>query len=206
MDRNRVGLLAVASLLILSAGLRAQDAPVVRRGDVEVGAFVGASYGIDQARVMGGGNVAYSLTRYFMPYAEYSYFPGIGRSQSIPFGDSTVKVNYSVPLSDFHGGAHIRFPIADARVVPYLVLGAGGLHSYERTETVTLPAQGSLPSKTITVPVPARTDFAVNFGGGLRFYLNERFGVRVEAKAYKPTGTFSSVFGKAEGGFFFMLR
>ena len=30
------------------------------------------------------------------------------------------------------------------------------------------------------------TSFAVNFGGGLRFFLTERFGIRLEFKAFKP--------------------
>jgi hypothetical protein len=58
----------------------------------------------------------------------------------------------------------------------------------------------------VPFPVPARTDFAVNFGGGLRFYLSERFGMRLEAKGYKPTGTYTDMFGKVEVGFFYQVR
>jgi hypothetical protein len=81
--------------LILCLPLAAQDVPAVRKGATEVAGFVGASYGIDEFRVMGGGNVAYALTREIMPYAEVSYFPGIGRRDTV---NSTNYV-YSVPLT-----------------------------------------------------------------------------------------------------------
>ena len=58
------------------------DAPIIRQGVTEAGGFVGASYGVDKARVMGGGNIVYSLTKVLMPYGEVSYFPGIVRSYS----------------------------------------------------------------------------------------------------------------------------
>jgi hypothetical protein len=58
----------------------------------------------------------------------------------------------------------------------------------------------------LPLSVPGGSDFALNTGGGISFYLGQRLGFRVEAKAYKPTGDFSDVFGKVEGGFFFQLR
>jgi hypothetical protein len=184
----------------------AQDMPIVRTGNTEIGGFVGASFGIDKARVMGGGNVAYAATRVVMPYVEFSYFPGIGRSmsKSVGAGGSTVKFNFQVPLYDFHGGVHLRVPVKDSRVIPYGVIGAGMIHTLKRTENVAI--SDSLGSFNIPVDVPARSDFALNFGGGLRFYVNERYGFRVEVKAYRPTGAFTNIFGKVEGGFFFQIK
>jgi hypothetical protein len=187
--------------LCLAATLAAQDKPVVRKGNTEAGGFVGASYGIDEFRIMGGGNVAYALTRVIMPYAEFSYFPGIGRTQTFANG---TRWDYSIPLTDFHGGVHIRIPIRESRVIPYGVFGLGMIHSPSRTENALVTT--SLGSVRLDVPVSSSTDFAVNFGGGLRYYVNERFGFRVEAKAYRPTGQFTDVFGKVEGGFFFSIR
>jgi len=184
----------------------AQDMPIVRTGNTEIGGFVGASFGIDKARVMGGGNVAYAATRVVMPYVEFSYFPGIGRKLSVPLGSGgrTAQFNFQVPLYDFHGGVHLRVPVKDSRVIPYGVIGAGMIHTLKRTENVAI--SDSLGSFNIPVDVPAKSDFALNFGGGLRFYVNERYGFRVEAKAYKPTGTFKDIFGKVEGGFFFQIK
>jgi hypothetical protein len=112
---------------------------------------------------------------------------------------------FDVPITDFHGGVHIRIPIKESKVVPYLVFGLGMLRSSDTNYRATF----SFPDGTrdeLTGSVPASTDFAFNTGGGLRYYLNQRLGFRVEAKVYKPTGTFTNPFGKVEGGFFIQFR
>ena len=193
----------VASLAVLGmVGLKAQTASVVRGGSYEVGGFVGASYGIDKSRLMGGANVTYAATKWILPYTEFSYFPGIGRRQSrtIPGLTRPVDINYNIPLTDFHGGVHIRIPIRELPVVPYGVIGVGMIRAPERQFNVNVEG--------IQVPFtsPASTNAAVNFGGGLRYYINQRFGVRAEAKLYKPSGQFKETFGKVEFGFFIQLR
>jgi len=183
-------------------GLSAQTASVVRSGSYEVGGFVGASYGIDDFRWMGGANVTYAASKYILPYAEFSYFPGIGRKQSrtIPGLTTPVNISYNIPLTDFHGGVHIRIPIREFPIVPYGVFGVGVIRAPQREFNVNVEG--------IQVPFTsaATTDAAVNFGGGLRYYINQRFGVRAEAKVYKPTGQFKETFGKVEVGFFIQLR
>ncbi len=183
-------------------GVSAQTASVVRSGSYEVGGFVGASYGIDDFRWMGGANVTYAANKYILPYAEFSYFPGIGRKQSrtIPGLSQPINISYNIPLTDFHGGVHIRIPIREFPIVPYGVFGVGMIHAPERQFNVNVEG--------IQVPFTstASTDAAVNFGGGLRYYINQRFGIRGEAKVYKPTGQFKDTFGKVEFGFFIQLR
>ena len=183
-------------------GISAQTASVVRSGSYEVGGFVGASYGIDDFRWMGGANVTYAANKYILPYAEFSYFPGIGRKQSrtIPGLSQPINISYNIPLTDFHGGVHIRIPIREFPIVPYGVRGVGMIRAPERQFNVNVEG--------IQVPFTstASTDAAVNFGGGLRYYINQRFGIRGEAKVYKPTGQFKDTFGKVEFGFFIQLR
>ena len=71
---NRIATL----FLLLPAGLAfSQDAPIVNKGTTEIGGFVGASYGTQNFQVMSGGNVSYAITKAIMPYAEFSYFPGL---------------------------------------------------------------------------------------------------------------------------------
>lgn len=192
----------VAAALLCAMGATAQTASVVRSGSYEVGGFIGASYGIDEFRWMGGGNVTYAATKYILPYAEFSYFPGISRSQSrtIPGLSQPVNINYRIPLSDFHGGVHIRMPIRELPIVPYGVFGMGLIHAPSRDFNVDVEG--------IQVPFTAAStnDFAVNFGGGLRYYINQRVGIRAEAKVYKPTGQFNETFGKVEFGFFIQLK
>src|SRR5262245_38320551 len=85
---------------------------VVRSGSFEVGGFVGASYGVDKFRPMGGGNVTYAINKWILPYGEFSYFPGIARDIhiSVPGLATPVTGTFSVPLADIHGGVHIRVP------------------------------------------------------------------------------------------------
>lgn len=185
----------------------AQSAPYLSPNTFEVGGFLGSSYGLDRFRVMGGGNVTYGITRHILPYAEFSYFPGIQRKQSgtFPGTGQPFDITFDVPIADFHGGVHIRLPIKESRYVPYAVFGMGLLRSFERDYV----ANVSFPDGTrsmIPGTAPASNDFAINFGGGVRFYTNQSVGFRIEAKAYKPTGNFTQVFGKVEGGIFIQLR
>lgn len=203
----RVGILAGLSA-IASFG----QVSAVRSGSFEVGPFIGASYGIDKFRIMGGGNVTYALkNKYVLPYFEYSYLPGLPRTTSgvIPNGGGPYKHTFSIPLSDIHGGVHIRMPIfKESPIVPYLVFGMGVVHYPGRTDN--LSYQGASGPTTIQVPVPGGSDFTINGGGGLRYYIGGtgKFGFRAEAKVYKPTtGAFSdTTIGKVEAGFFFQLR
>ena len=203
MRTNLVWLCAVA---LLALPLLAQDVPIIRKGVTEVGGFMGASYGIDQARVMGGGNVVYSLTKTLMPFGEVSYFPGIGRTQSVT-GIPGATETFSVPLTDFNFGFHLRIPIPKSRIIPYAVVSVGGIHSPQRSVTATFPNPVS-PSQIITTPpfqVNSSTDFAFSGGAGIRYYATERLGFRVEFKAYRPTGTYTDLFYRVTGGFFYQF-
>lgn len=175
----------------------------VRSGSFEVDPFIGASYGIDKFRVMAGGNVTYAVNKYILPYFEYSYFPGIPRTVAAIGCSGTL----SSPLNDIHGGVHLRLPFfKESPVVPYLVFGLGVINYSDRTATFATSstcAGGSLG-------FPGGSDFTVNGGGGLRYYIGAsgRFGFRVEAKVYKPEqGPFSNdTIGKVEAGFFYQFR
>lgn len=195
--------LIVCCITFQCAGyLQAQDVPHVTRTDTEIGAFAGASYGIDKFRFMGGANIARAVGhRFVMPYAEFSYFPGIGRREPASGGSQR---EYEVPLYDFNGGIHLRFPVHERYFVPYGVLGAGVIHSPETRVTIIDPGppQQVFPN----LRVAGQTDFAVNVGGGIRFYLASKVGLRIEAKIYRPTGTFTDVFGKVVGGIFYQFR
>jgi len=194
------------SVILFGPALLGQVAPIVRQGTTELGAFIGSSYGTDAFRVMGGGNVSYAVTRMFMPYGEFSYFPGLPRQAPGGVGadGNPIIAKYDLPLADFHAGVHVRFRLAEHRFVPYGVFGVGGVHNYATTYNFSFLSAGSV--RTQPVQVAADTSFAVNFGGGIRYYINQKYGVRVEAKVYKATGTINDVFSKYEFGFFYQIR
>lgn len=188
-----------------------QNVSFLRTGSIEAGAFGGASYGIVNFQGMVGGNVTVAANKWVLPYVEYTYLPGVASpilpSTSVPPGYS-VTVSHNISFSDFHGGVHIRLPIHDSPVVPYLVVGAGALTHFQQTVTSTLTGPNCPSGCQSSVPVPGASNFAVNFGGGIRYYLrSERFGFRTEAKVYKPTGSgYNSTFGKVEFGIFYQFR
>ncbi len=193
-------------LLISSLSLFAQDAPGTRAGSTEVGGFVGASVGVDQARASFGANVAYALKDWLMPYAEYSFFPTFAsgtRTGSIPGSNIPLVYTAKNSISDFHGGIHVLIPVAGKRFVPYGAFGLGILHAGDRTESYTFADTPN--AQPINVKVGSSNNFAVNFGGGVRVYVKQNFGFRIEGKAYKPTGLYTSVFYKTTFGLFYQF-
>ena len=205
---RRSVLLALATLAISCFGgataAHAQGGSVVRSGSYELGGFLGSSYGIDKARWMGGANLTYAVTKYILPYTEFSYFPGIGRQSTSSGNGRTIKTTYSIPLTDFHGGVHIRMPIREFPIVPYGVFGVGMIHTPSKTVKASVDDGQAVRERDLSAP--SATNLAVNFGGGLRFYVRQRFGFRAEAKVYKPTGDFKDYFGKVEFGVFYQFK
>jgi hypothetical protein len=181
----------------------------IRSGSFELGGFVGSTYNVSQGAPMGGGNLSYAVTKMFLPYVEYSYFPSIQRNVSGNVLDNSdpknplsypLTANYGAHASDFHVGVHLRFPIREKPLAPYAVLGIGGLtvgpgviNGYKETIGSKVVTQGCVDSNTGCTPsgiqVAGGTSAAVNFGGGLRYYATPKFGFRIEVKGYKPFGT-----------------
>jgi hypothetical protein len=202
---------AVFGVLMLAGALGAfGQSSAVRSGSLEIGPFIGGSYGIDQFHVMAGGNITYALkNKWVLPYVEYSYFPGIPHTATLNLGGgAALTQHYTLALSDLHAGVHVRIPIGEKPVVPYLVFGMGGMLYPSRTDTFT----GTINGATITQTSPASggADFTINGGGGIRYYLGKSgtYGFRTEAKFYKiMNGDFSgTTFGKVELGFFIQIH
>ena len=204
--RIRVARVALLSTIAVVSGYG--QVPYLRPGSIEVGPFLGASYGIVSAQYMVGGNVTIAANKIFLPYVEYSYLPEVARPTIVSSVGSgtTATVDRNISFSDFHGGLHIRIPIHEKPVVPYLAIGVGALTHFDQTVKVTFRnPDGTTQTQTLTQP--GGSDFAFNAGGGLRFYIRgQRLGMRLEAKVYKPSGVFDSTFGKVEAGLFYQFR
>jgi hypothetical protein len=196
---------------MLAGGLSAfGQSSAIRSGSVEIGPFIGGSYGIDKFHVMAGGNITYALkNKWVLPYFEYSYFPGIPHQSTLNLGPGAVLThNFTLALNDVHAGVHVRIPIGEKPVVPYLVFGMGGMIYPGRTDVFTGTVNGAPVTQTSAASGGA--DFTTNGGGGLRYYLGRSgtYGFRTEAKFYKiVNGSFSgTTFGKVELGFFIQLH
>ncbi len=204
---------AVVGALIVGGAVAALgQTSAVRSGSVEIGPFIGGSYGIDKFHVMAGGNITYALkNKYVLPYFEYSYFPGIPHEGSnVTSNGLSLTSSHTVAFSDIHGGVHVRLPnlFREKPVVPYLVFGMGAMVYPSRTDVFSGTILGA-PS-SIQVPVPSGSDFTINGGGGIRWYLGKTgtVGFRTEAKFYRILdGAFSgTTFGKVELGVFIQLH
>jgi hypothetical protein len=194
-------------LILAASAALAQDAPVVNKGTTEIGGFIGASYGSQNFQVMGGGNVSYAVTKAIMPYVEFSYFPGLPITRSLPgFGDPGTKstANYRLPLSDVHFGVHYRIPIKESPFVPYGVFGLGLLHTSQSTYDFNFTQFGNPVTEKNTLP--SADNFAVNFGAGVRYYTRQKVGFRAEAKFYHVGGIINGIFSKYEFGVFYQFH
>jgi hypothetical protein len=177
----------IAGAFLIASAAFGGDVPVCTHGNLELGLFGGESYGLDRFRPMVGGNIAYGLSCAFFPFAEASYLPGILRTNSAATVGSPSYRQFSIDMTDVHAGLHLRLPKPESRVLPYVVVGAGMIRQSAGTAVffnVGFPGQ---PVDRQTVSVPSAFSPAFNFGGGLRFYFNDRFAVRIEMKGFKPT-------------------
>jgi len=179
------------------------DGPLVPR--MEVGLFYGSSYGADSYRWMGGGNVGLAVTTRAMLYGEVGYFPGIVRQRANASADGLrQQLRYTTPILDMHAGVHYFIRRSDSRVTPYGVAGLGLLRSdFNGTGEILIP---NVPPQQFPLNETS-ADLAFNAGSGLRYYSRERWGLRIEFKAYRPvTGPYSDVFFKGVVGIFWTAK
>ena len=174
-----------------------------QQGDSELGLFAGVvrSPANGGAKFGGGANFAYALNTYIYPYAEFSVLPG-GSSAISKDVPATINDVFRVPadLLDVHGGVHIRIPV-NKRFVPYGVFGVGMLRFY--SQSLDEIFKGTRINST---PLPSENHFSFNYGGGVRYYITNRVGVRFEVKAYGPTSILGGTPLRVMGGIFFQFK
>lgn len=124
------------------------------------------------------GEVAVSLSRFFWLYGDYNYvFPdrqSATASLGTITGNDTVNRHYWTAT----GGIELSFPTVHG-LVPLLRLGGGEVHQSYNSYDVA--PNTSAPIIRLT---EARTMPAAVLGGGVRWYLGERQGIRVMANGY----------------------
>jgi hypothetical protein len=178
--------LTLVAAFFLTAAV-AQDAPGLRKGNAELGFFGGGSLGLDTWRATGGVNYSHAVTNDILVYGEYNYLPGFNRNflWQVKFPSRTINVNvpFRQVIHDINGGIHVRLPIPESSFVPYVAVGVGVLHYPAVT------ARGAYSFDNLTPAFsevyPSDSTVAVNFGGGVRYYLHRNFALRAEIKAYK---------------------
>ncbi|MEP7354642.1 MAG: outer membrane beta-barrel protein [Acidobacteriota bacterium] len=152
---------AAAIVLVAMASISSLRAEELKEGESEVGAYIGghsyggASFGVNYARAM---------KPRFLVLGEFGYMTGGGYGLS----------GYSSHGFEFGGNVHYLFPLKNEKLTPY-VLGGVGIEHFSYGYPSGLCGIISCGSASFTTG-------GVNIGGGLRWTLNEKWGVRPEWK------------------------
>lgn len=178
-----VGVLLVTLLAFVPPNVHAQSEDT-QAGEIggQVGfGFGGSAHGIGtQPSVTGSTGVAFS--KYGMVLVEAAFMPlGQDTIQGWP-APSTVRRSY---LIDFGIDFHIRIPLR-ARWAPYMIAGTGLLWNMIRQETANA-ASGS------TFRAYDQFNGALHTGGGLRYYIRDKWGIRPEVKVIVSKQVYTSV-------------
>ena len=168
-------------LLALSAGVL--TVPAAAQSDDTSGFDLTGSLGITAGLGWHPGvavTAGFPRTPHLVPYLELGYTP-LGNKAFRRDVNSPGLVTRSY-LIDANGGLQVRFPLSRA-FAPYFLAGVGLLHS--RSEIS--------PGEHITPFNRSSNDAAFVVGGGLRYYLSRRWGLRPEVKAYVSDRKFTRV-------------
>ena len=152
---------------VLAAGAASAQERAAGAGRLEVSAFPGGgilftegSSDPDFGNYALGASLTYHINRYWGVEGEVG--GAFGVDQSLTF--RTGKRSVTPPNTLAYNGNVLVYPTgSDRRVIPYATGGAGGLTMFERR----------------SVGVDDRTTFfSGNVGGGVKYYINDRWGLR----------------------------
>jgi len=172
----------ITGTLVFSISLLVPAALFGQAGEKDVGeaaAFTGGTFGLGSHPVVGGG-LGIAFSRYGMGVLETSYAPLGSETLRVFPGAATAQDSH---LYDFNLGLHLRVPVR-GRLAPYGILGVGFLwDKYSRT----------LVDSAGVAQVSHYTNFNFGFqtGGGLRYYIGEKWGIRPEFKVIVSTQTYT---------------
>ena len=193
MTKSRLSLVLFL-FLCNPISISAQRKVYLEPGSVEFGGFGGFTAGLGRTGAGYGGNFAVVAHERVLPYVEVGYFPGLtsaGQVFKVQGNNVDLTSTSKVGFLDFNGGVHLLAPnfFKSTNVTPYGIVGVGALrNSAASNVTITGVVDGAPFSRT-GLNVDSATNFAANFGGGLRIYTKSNFGLRLEFKGYVPTGS-----------------
>jgi hypothetical protein len=136
-----------------------------------------------------GGSLGIPVTDHLILSGDLSYIPLGGASLTV-LGST---MSSSAKAFNFNGNLQYQFKPTRA-VVPYAGAGLGFLHSSFDTSSSTVGA-GSFSA------TGSSTDLYFNTGGGLRYYVKERWGFRPEFMIFAGSNTYV----RFAGGIFYQF-
>ena len=102
---------------------------------------------------------------------------------NISFSQGSAKIGLS--LTDFTGGVQYQFPVGSKQFVPYVSAEVGGIREAASASGSALPVNISATT----------TALALEFGGGVRYYIRPSWGIRPEATVVRIPGQTYMRFG-----------
>ena len=160
MQASRLGGLALAAFLACAVP-DSSGAQGFEKGQGEVAGFAGGVFGIGSNLAYGGG-VAAAPSERLLVGGELTYIPG-GKSIGTPSGSLDIDAR----AIDVNGGVQYLFSPRTA-AQPFVSAGAGIIH-------------GSVEVPGFTASDSA---FALHVGGGVRYWVGDRWGLRPEIKLF----------------------
>jgi hypothetical protein len=162
--------IVVALLWISCSVMRAQSA----ESDIgELSVFGGGAFGIG-THPLTGGSTGIAFSRYALALFDFSY---------VRLGQDTLRRQRNIEardsnLYDFNVSAHIRYPITPKWAV-YGILGPSLLlNTYEVATT-----SGTYGTRN-------DVNFGFHTGGGVRYHVNDRWGIRPELRVVISNQTY----------------
>jgi Outer membrane protein beta-barrel domain len=164
---------AVSCLLLAGSGY----AQSLEKGDVEATGQVGIAAGIGGTHASFGASAGKAVTNRVFALGEFGYVPIGG-----PSGSGTgFQFSSGGKVLTFMGGAQYQFS-EKSSFIPYAGGGLGILHfSAESSATV--------GGQTTSIDV-SDNKFYVNFGGGARYYVKDRWGFKPELMIFAGDDSF----------------
>ena len=213
---------AVLSLVMAASSAFGQGVPVLKKGNFEIGAFGGSTFGsgIGQLNTQINGrpyatppsngaigtHFGLAASSHVVVYGEWAYLVGsrAEANQDLYLTNGTgsrASVDGHLNAMDVNGGLEYRFqPKKSPKLVPYFLAGVGGIRSsVDFSQSQIGTTKGSAFTSSIH-----QTSLVGTAGGGVRFFFTEHAGLRVELKGYE--GQHSVHFGRLAFGLFYQFR
>jgi opacity protein-like surface antigen len=165
-------------IFLVSAGGSPVQAQGFYKGQGEVAGFAGGVFGIGSHAAFGGGASA-AVSDRLLVNGEFTYIPA-GESINVAGSSFTIGGRGM----DFNGGIHYLFAEGSS-AQPFASAGVGVI-------------RGSAEAAGFSVSDSA---FGFHVGGGLRYWLGERWGIRPELKIFFSDDTYA----RASVGLFFQF-
>jgi Outer membrane protein beta-barrel domain len=150
-------------------------------GNMEVTGHLGIVSGIGSHGSFGG-SIGAPISDHLLLLGDLSYIPMGGAS--VTFGGATTSS--SAKAFNFNGTLQYQFKAVRA-VVPYAGAGLGFLRSSFNTSAI-----GFGPAISVN---GSSTDMYFNAGGGMRYYVKERWGFRPELMVFAGSNTYVRIAG-----------